>query len=211
MKQSKELITYKYRKKIQHSSKGVERIHNRVNTVSNVVGKSFSFIKRTAMNFKNLVSMGIGLLLITFIVLFIGIFACLSYDSTVNSATEPLSVKVIEYKETIEKYAKRYDMENISLMLQEYNYGKKYITWAQENFGGYTRVNTKVYYDEKVLELQVSNFGDPKYVSHILRYYHVGIVEKVENNYINTIEEIVKMNVEKENTNQIIKISLDTE
>ena len=97
-------------------------------------------------------------------------------------------------------------MENISLMLQEYNYGKKYITWAQENFGGYTRVNTKVYYDEKVLELQVSNFGDPKYVSHIL-----GIVEKVENNYINTIEEIVKMNVEKENTNRIIKISLDTE
>lgn len=67
-----------------------------------------------------------------------------------------------------------YDMENISLALQGYNYGKGYITWALDNFGGYTRANAKVFSDEQKAKYQIDVYGDPKYVSHVLQYYHLG-------------------------------------
>lgn len=67
-----------------------------------------------------------------------------------------------------------YDMEHLSLALQGYNYGKGYISWAIEHFGGYTRANAKVYSDEKKAELQVNIYGDPQYVSHVFQYYHLG-------------------------------------
>lgn len=66
------------------------------------------------------------------------------------------------------------DMSRISLALQGYNYGKGYITWAQEHFKGYTKANAKVYSDEMKRELGVSVYGDPEYVEHVLRYYHLG-------------------------------------
>lgn len=67
-----------------------------------------------------------------------------------------------------------YNMEHISLALQGYNYGKGYISWAVDHFGGYTRANAKVYSDEKKAELQTNVYGDPQYVSHVLQYYHLG-------------------------------------
>lgn len=66
------------------------------------------------------------------------------------------------------------DIEHISLALQGYNYGQAYIAWAVTNFGGYTRANAKVYSDEMRAKLQVNVYGDPKYVSHVLQYYHLG-------------------------------------
>jgi len=66
------------------------------------------------------------------------------------------------------------DMENISLALQGYNFGNGYIQWAIDHFGGYTRANAKVFSDEKKAELQVKVYGDPEYVPHVLRYYHIG-------------------------------------
>lgn len=66
------------------------------------------------------------------------------------------------------------DMENISLALQGYNFGNGYIQWAIDHFGGYTRANAKVFSDEKKAELQAKVYGDPDYVPHVLRYYHIG-------------------------------------
>lgn len=244
MKQARALAISKHQKKVYQSSQEVGKIRKSVNTVSNFFSNTFITIKKATTSVTNLINMGIGLILIVFIVLFIGIFACLSDDSTVNSATEPISQEVMKYRDMITKYAKQYDMEeyvtliqaimmnesegqgtdpmgaslleynteypkiengienaeysievgvhylsdcfelaevkgpydmnSISLMLQGYNYGKDYISWAKEYFDGYTRANAKVYSDEKKAELQVDTFGDPKYVSHVLRYYHLG-------------------------------------
>ena len=66
------------------------------------------------------------------------------------------------------------DMDNISLALQGYNYGNGYIQWAIDHFGGYTRANAKVFSDEIKAKLQTKVYGDPLYVSHVLRYYHIG-------------------------------------
>lgn len=66
------------------------------------------------------------------------------------------------------------NIENISLALQGYNYGNGYIQWAIDYFGGYTRANAKVFSDEMKAKLQVSVYGDPNYVAHVLRYYHIG-------------------------------------
>lgn len=65
------------------------------------------------------------------------------------------------------------DTEKLYLALQGYNYGSGYIEWAINHFGGYTKANAKVYSDEKRAELQIESFGDPKYVSHVLRYYYL--------------------------------------
>lgn len=65
------------------------------------------------------------------------------------------------------------DMKNISLALQGYNYGNGYIDWALEHFEGYTRANAKLFSDEMKAKLKVDVYGDPNYVEHVLRYYHI--------------------------------------
>lgn len=66
------------------------------------------------------------------------------------------------------------DISGISLSLQGYNYGNGYIDWALQHFKGYTRANAKVFSDEKKRELKTTIYGDPDYVPHVLRYYHLG-------------------------------------
>ena len=72
------------------------------------------------------------------------------------------------------KVASSGDTEHISLALQGYNYGNGYISWANEHFGGYTRANAKVFSDEMKAKLKTNVYGDPDYVAHVLRYYHIG-------------------------------------
>ena len=72
------------------------------------------------------------------------------------------------------KVSDPYDMSNISLALQGYNFGNEYIDWAVEHFDGYTRANAKVFSEDMKQKLNVSVYGDPDYVEHVLRYYHLG-------------------------------------
>ena len=66
------------------------------------------------------------------------------------------------------------DMNNIKLALQGYNYGNGYISWAKENYGGYTYANA-VEFSEMMAERNGWNsYGDKEYVSHVLRYYVFG-------------------------------------
>lgn len=101
------------------------------------------------------------------------------YPKKHNGITDPdYSIKVgVQYLAECLKNAKvtdPSDIPHISLALQGYNYGNGYISWAVEHFGGYTRANAKVFSDEKKAELQVKVYGDPEYVPHVLRYYHIG-------------------------------------
>lgn len=209
-----------------------------------VFSHSITAIKKTVTSINTLISMGTGLLLLVVITLFLGVFSALGDDSGINSSMMPLSQEVIAYSDTIEKYAKQYDMEiyiplikavmmqesggagtdpmqssecgfnekypkvkngitdpeysidvgihylsecfkqanidgptdmeHIKLGLQGYNYGSGYIKWAVEHFDGYTRANAKVFSDEQKAKLGVAVYGDPDYVEHVLRYYHVG-------------------------------------
>lgn len=65
------------------------------------------------------------------------------------------------------------DMEHIKLALQGYNFGPGYITWAKENYGGYTEENAAAFSDMMADKMGWSGYGDKQYVPHVLRYYEV--------------------------------------
>ena len=86
------------------------------------------------------------------------------YPNTPNGITDP------EYS-GVESPV---DMNHIKLALQGYNYGNGYISWAKENYGGYTYANA-VEFSEMMAERNGwSSYGDKEYVSHVLRYYVFG-------------------------------------
>ncbi len=66
------------------------------------------------------------------------------------------------------------DMNNIKLALQGYNYGNGYISWAKENYGGYTYANAVEFSKMMAERNGWSGYGDTEYVSHVLRYYVFG-------------------------------------
>lgn len=66
------------------------------------------------------------------------------------------------------------DMNHIKLALQGYNYGNGYISWAKENYGGYTYANAVEFSDMMAERNGWSSYGDKEYVSHVLRYYVFG-------------------------------------
>lgn len=66
------------------------------------------------------------------------------------------------------------DMEHIKLAIQGYNYGNGYITWAKENYGGYSVTNASDFSDMMAAQLGWSGYGDKQYVAHVLRYYPYG-------------------------------------
>lgn len=63
------------------------------------------------------------------------------------------------------------DIQRISLALQGYNYGNGYIDWALKKYGGYTQANAQEFSNIMNAKLGVSGYGNPNYVSDVLRYY----------------------------------------
>ena len=63
------------------------------------------------------------------------------------------------------------DIPNIKLALQGYNFGGGYITWALENYGGYTEANAREFSELQKEKYGYSIYGDVDYVAHVLRYY----------------------------------------
>lgn len=112
------LLKKKLNNQTLHSTKTIR------SKITSGLKASFQFIKKTVLSINRLLSLGTGLILLLVITLFIGVFAALSDNSTVGSIYEPLSPEVIAYQETIEKYAKQYDMEDYvpiisAVMMQE--------------------------------------------------------------------------------------------
>jgi len=233
----------KHKKKVKETKETSSALSTGANVTFKFFKGTFGAVKKAATSVNNIITMGTGLILLIVITLFIGVFSALSSDSSVDTSTMYVSQEVLDYTETIEKYAKEYeisdyvsliqavmmqesggkgndpmqssecpynmkypkkhngitnaeysidvgvhylsnclkkanvesvsDIENISLALQGYNYGNGYIQWAIDHFGGYTKANAKVFSDEMKAKLQTSVYGDPDYVSHVLRYYHL--------------------------------------
>ena len=100
------------------------------------------------------------------------------YPNTPNGITDPeYSIKVgIENFADCIKRAKckdPFDIENLSLAWQGYNYGNGYIEWAVKNFGGYSQANAQVFSEEQAAKHGWSSYGDPEYVPHVMRYYQL--------------------------------------
>lgn len=66
------------------------------------------------------------------------------------------------------------DMEHIKLALQGYNFGNGYISWAKNNYGGYTYANAVEFSTTQAQRLGWDSYGDTQYVNHVLRYYPYG-------------------------------------
>lgn len=63
------------------------------------------------------------------------------------------------------------DIPRLSLALQGYNYGNGYIGWAKKHYGGYSQANALEFSNKKKAELGTSGYGNPNYVSAVLKYY----------------------------------------
>lgn len=66
------------------------------------------------------------------------------------------------------------DMEHIKLALQGYNFGNVYISWAKNNYGGYSYANAVEFSAIQAERLGWDSYGDTQYVAHVLRYYPYG-------------------------------------
>lgn len=75
------------------------------------------------------------------------------------------------------------DNRGIYLALQGYNYGTGYITWALENYEGYSYENAKRFSNIQKIQNQTSTYGDPLYVKHVLRYYDSKMFEAWKRTY----------------------------
>lgn len=63
------------------------------------------------------------------------------------------------------------DISKLSLALQGYNYGNGYIEWALQKYGGYSQANAKEFSNIMKAKLGWSTYGNPNYVSAVLKYY----------------------------------------
>ena len=63
------------------------------------------------------------------------------------------------------------DFEGISLALQGYNFGSGYIPWAIRNYGGHSELSALEFSEMMANRNGWESYGDPYYVSHVLRYY----------------------------------------
>ena len=111
-------IKLKNYKQIKDSSKNSNRIKKGTQSAMKTLKGSLTFIRRTALSVSNLVGAGISLILLLVLLLFISVFAALSDNSSVSSTNAPLSAEVLAYTDTIEKYAKQYEMEDYIPIIQ---------------------------------------------------------------------------------------------
>lgn len=101
------------------------------------------------------------------------------YPRKPNGITDPeysIQCGIQELKAALEsaEVESPVDMEHIKLALQGYNFGNGYISWAKNNYGGYSLANATEFSNMKAAELGWSNYGDKQYVPHVLRYYPFG-------------------------------------
>ncbi len=97
------------------------------------------------------------------------------YPQKPNSIEEAgYSIQVgIEYLAYCLKEAKATginDTPAIKLTAQGYNYGNGYISWALNNYGGYTKENALEFSQMKQQELGWNGYGDPEYVPKVFKY-----------------------------------------
>ncbi|MCO7126689.1 lysozyme family protein [Sporolactobacillus shoreicorticis] len=60
---------------------------------------------------------------------------------------------------------------NLELALQSYNFGLGFVDYVKARGGKYTPQLARQFSEEKSKKLNWANYGDPKYVEHVMRYY----------------------------------------
>lgn len=98
------------------------------------------------------------------------------YPHTPNGITDPIySIQcgIQELKSCLEAAGAEspMDLDHISLALQGYNFGNGYISWAVDQYGGYSAANAKEFSQIQAQRHGWSSYGDVEYVPHVLRYY----------------------------------------
>lgn len=101
------------------------------------------------------------------------------FPNTPNAITDPeYSIEVgVQYYATCVQEAgciTPFDMGKLELSWQGFNYGNGYISWALQNYGGYTQENAFLFSQEQAASHGWSGYGDPEYVPHVRRYYSGG-------------------------------------
>ena len=101
------------------------------------------------------------------------------YPKSPNGITDPeysIDVGIQYLKECLELAAVKDpdDIECISLALQGYNFGTGYISWARAKYGGYSQLSAMEFSEYMAEQMGWESYGDPYYVSHVLRYYGQG-------------------------------------
>lgn len=108
----------KYQKKLNDQKLNVNSYQNSNDSSSGVFSKTFTYIKKTATNSTNLLTLGIGLIILVVMALFIGTFSSLSSDSGTDTSTLNLSEEVIAYAPIIQIYAIEYGIEDYVALIQ---------------------------------------------------------------------------------------------
>ena len=98
--------------------KNTGHIKKESRSVIQTIKGSFAFVRKAALSVSNLIGAGISLILLVIIILFIGIFGIFSDNSSVSSNHQAVSAEVLAYADTIEKYAKQYEMEDYIPIIQ---------------------------------------------------------------------------------------------
>lgn len=101
------------------------------------------------------------------------------YSNAPNSITDPeysidVGIKYFAYCLSQAGCTSPSDVAKLSLALQGYNYGNGYISWAIENYGGYSETNAAEFSQMMQQRLGTSGYGNPKYVQAVLKYYTAG-------------------------------------
>lgn len=100
------------------------------------------------------------------------------YPHSPNSIPDPeysIDVGIQNFKSCLESAGctELTDMDGVKLALQSYNFGNGYAEWAKRNYGGYSLENAKLFSNIWAAKYGWSQYGDPEYVPHVLRYYLV--------------------------------------
>lgn len=101
------------------------------------------------------------------------------YSNAPNSITDPeysidVGIKYFAYCLKEAGCKSPTDISKLSLALQGYNYGNGYISWAVDNYGGYSEANAQEFSDMMKQKLGTSGYGNPKYVQAVMKYYTAG-------------------------------------
>lgn len=101
------------------------------------------------------------------------------YPKSPNGITDPeysIDVGIQYLKECLELAGVKDpdDIERISLALQGYNFGTGYISWTRAKYGGYSQLSAMEFSEYMAKQMGWESYGDPYYVSHVLRYYSAG-------------------------------------
>lgn len=117
-KQINQLSKIKHINKAKQTTPAKKGLSYSLNSTKQVFNKSFTFLRKSVATMSNLITIGTGIILLLVSVLFIGVFSALSDNSNVGSTYLPISKEVMEYSDTINKYAKQYEMEDYITIIQ---------------------------------------------------------------------------------------------